>query len=99
VNGAEATPDAFVATVMVVVELLNNPLAPLLGAVNITFTPGTGLLMESRIVTASGFANAVLMFADCGVVPAFAVIEAAAPTRLLSVKFTVVSPDAAAVTV
>src|ERR1017187_3640905 len=37
VNGAAATPDPLVATVIVAVELLNNPLAPLAGAVNVTF--------------------------------------------------------------
>ena len=44
VNGAAATPDALVATVMVVVLLLNRPDAPLPGAVKVTFTPDTGLL-------------------------------------------------------
>jgi len=39
------------------------------------------------------------MVADCGVVPAFAVMEAAAPVLLVSEKFTVVKPVAAAVTV
>ncbi len=99
VNGAEATPDALVATVIVVVLLLNTPDAPLPGAVNVTFTPATGLLPASLTVTASALAKAVLIVADCGVVPAFAVIEDAAPRRLVSEKFTVVSPVAAAVTV
>ena len=35
VNGAVATPDAFVATAIVVVLLLNSPEAPLLGAVDV----------------------------------------------------------------
>src|ERR1017187_10486886 len=52
VNGADATPDPLVAIVMVTVELLNNPLAPLFGAVNVTFTPDTGLLPASVTVTA-----------------------------------------------
>jgi hypothetical protein len=77
VNGADATPDALVATVIVAVLLLNTPDAPLPGAVNVTFTPGTGLLLTSRTVTASALAKAVLTTADCGVVPAFAVIDVA----------------------
>jgi thiamine transporter ThiT len=99
VNGAEATPEAFVATVIVAVLLLNLPEAPEPGAVNVTFTPDTGLLPASFTVTASGLAKAVFMVADCGVVPAFAVMEAAAPALLVSEKFTVVKPVAAAVTV
>src|SRR5437899_12757993 len=74
VNGADATPDAFVATTIVPVLLLNTPEAPDPGAVNVTFTPETGLLPASFTVTASALAKAVLTFADCGVVPAFAVI-------------------------
>src|SRR4029077_9284265 len=74
VNGADATPDAFVATVIVAVLLLKIPDAPEPGAVNVTFTPDTGLLPASFTVTASALAKAVLIAADCGVVPAFAVI-------------------------
>jgi len=99
VNGADATPEAFVGTMMVVVLLLKAPDAPDPGAVNVTLTPETGLLPASFTVTASGLANAALMAADCGVVPAFAVIDPAAPVRLVSEKFTVVSPAEAAVTV
>jgi thiamine transporter ThiT len=99
VNAADATPEALVATVIVAVLLLNTPEAPEPGAVNVTFTPETGLLLASFTVTARAFANAVLMATDCGVVPAFAVIEAGAPALLVSEKFTVVSPVAAAVTV
>jgi hypothetical protein len=99
VNGADATPDAFEATVIVAVLLLNSPDAPDPGAVNVTFTPETGLLPASFTVTASAFAKAVLIVADCGVVPAFAVIVVGAPTVLVNEKFTVVRPVAAAVTV
>ena len=84
---------------MVAALLLNKPDAPVPGAVNVTVTPDTGLLPASFTVTASALAKAVLMVADCGVVPAFAVIDAAAPAVLLSEKFTVVRPLAAAVTV
>jgi hypothetical protein len=99
VNGAEATPDAFVGTVIVAVLLLNTPDAPDPGAVNVTFTPLTGLLPASFTVTARGLAKAVLTVADCGVVPAFAVIVVAVPAVFVSEKFTVVRPVAAAVTV
>src|SRR5207245_5849093 len=99
VNGADATPDAFVATTIVPVLLLNTPEDPAPGAVNVTFTPETGLLPASFTVTASAFAKAVLIVADCGVVPAFAVIVVAAPTVFVSEKFTGVNPVAAAVTV
>jgi hypothetical protein len=99
VNGADATPDAFVATVIVAVLLLKTPDAPVPGAVNVTLTPETGLLPASLTVTASALAKAVLIVADCGVVPAFTVITTAAPAVLVSEKFTVVSPVAAAVTV
>jgi hypothetical protein len=64
VNGAEATPEAFVATVMVAVLLLNLPEAPEPGAVNVTFTPATGLLPASVTVTARALAKAVLIAAD-----------------------------------
>ena len=97
-NGALATPEALVATVMVAVLLLNTPDAPEAGAVKITLTPDTGLLPASRTVTASGLAKAVLIAVLCGVVPALAVIVAAAPAVLVSEKFNVVRPVAAAVT-
>ena len=93
-----ATPDAFVATTIVAVVLLKTPDAPVLGAVNVTFTPETGLPPASFTVTASAFGNAVLIFVDCGVVPAFAVIDDAVPELFVSEKLTEVSPVAAAVT-
>ena len=98
VNVADAIPDAFVATVMVAVALLNLPEAPAAGAVNVTFTPATGLLPASLTVTDRGFTKAVLMAADCGVVPAFATIATAAPAVFVSEKFSVGKPVAAAVT-
>ncbi len=91
-------PEAFVATAIVLVELLNTPLAPVVGAVNVTLTPATGLPPPSFTVTPSAVANAVLIAADCGVVPAFAVIVDGAPAVFVSEKFTVVNPVAAAVT-
>src|SRR5437879_11735524 len=68
VNGADATPDAFVATMIVAVLLLNTPDAPDPGAVNVTFTPETGLLPASFTVTDSAFAPDVLIVDDLGAV-------------------------------
>ena len=98
-NGAEATPEALVATVDVIELLPNRPDAPDDGAVNVTLTPDTGLFPASFTVTESAVAKAVLMAADCGVAPAFAVIEEGAPAVLLSEKFTAVRLPDEAVTV
>jgi len=101
VNGAEAIPDAFVATIMVAVLLLNTPDAPDPGAVKVTFTPATGLLPASFTVTANAFAKAVLMVADCGVVPAFAVIVVGVLIVFVREKLATVAvePDIEVVTV
>jgi hypothetical protein len=92
VNGALAIPLAFVTTLIVAVLLLNFPLAPEPGAVNVTVTPETGLFETSFTVTASGLANAVLIAVDCGVVPALAVMEVAALAVLVSLKLLVMDP-------
>ena len=76
-------PEAFVATVIVAVLLLKTPDAPAPGAVKVTFTPLTGLFPASFTVTAIALLKAVLTVADCGVVPAFAVIEVAPATACL----------------
>ena len=87
-----------VGTVIVVALLLNMPDAPLAGAVNVTFTPGTALLPASLIVTASALAKAVLSAALCGVAPALGVIAAAGPTEFVREKLTGERPAAAALT-
>src|SRR5260370_660491 len=92
VNGADATPEAFVATVIVAVLLPNVPLAPDPGAVNVTLNPDTGLFPASLTVTARAFVNAVLISADCGVVPALAVIVHAVPAVFVSEKLSEVMP-------
>lgn len=97
-NDAEATPDAFVAIEIDVALLLNLPDAPEPGAVNVTITPATGFAAASLTVTAGELANVVFTVALCGVVPAFAVIDVAAPTVFVNEKFTFVNPVAAAVT-
>ena len=99
VNGADTAPEALVATVIAVVLLLNNPDAPLPGAVNVTFTPEIGLLNASLTVTASAFAKVVLTTALCGVAPGLAVITDAEPCVFATVKLTPLRPVEAAVTV
>jgi hypothetical protein len=85
VNTADvATPELFVTAVFT--PPANVPLAPLPGAANVTVTPLTGLPPESRTVATSGFVNAVLIGALCGV-PLVAVIEAGAPAVLVNAKF------------
>jgi hypothetical protein len=62
VNTAEvAIPLAFVVAVFT--PLAKVPLAPLVGAANVTTTPLTGLLPASVTVTTRGAAKAVLMVA------------------------------------
>ena len=55
-----ATPSAFVNTVASFVPLpANTPPAPLAGAVNLTGTPGTGVLRLSRAMTFMGSGSVV----------------------------------------
>src|SRR5256884_172415 len=84
--------------------MINTPDAPAPGAgapgaVNVTFTRETGLLPPSLTFTASVFEKVVLIVADCGVVPAFAVMVEGVTDVFVSEKFTGVTPVAAAVTV
>jgi hypothetical protein len=98
VNTAEvATPLALVTAVFT--PPANVPLAPVwAGAVNVTVTPETGLLLASFTVACSAVVNAVLIVAVCGV-PAVAVIVAADPALLVRAKLAaVVTPDTDAAT-
>src|SRR5712671_4443745 len=98
VNVAEvATPLALVTAVFA--PPANVPLAPVCaGAVNVTVTPETGLLLASFTVACSAAVNAVLIVADCGV-PAVAVIAAAGAAVLVRAKLAAVAtPDTDAVT-
>jgi hypothetical protein len=79
-----ATPLAFV--VAVVTPPANVPLAPLPGAVNVTVTPGTGLLEASLTVAWNAEPNGLPTVALCGV-PPVAVMDAAVPAVLVKVKF------------
>jgi hypothetical protein len=88
-----ATPAAFVVAVLI--PPVNDPLAPLPGAVNVTSTPLTGLLLASLTVATNGAAKAVLIVAFCGV-PLVALIDAAAPATLVRAKVAGVAAPAAA---
>src|SRR5438034_740059 len=68
---------------MVLVLLLNVPLAPLAGAVNVTLTPDTAFPKASVTRTTSGPANAVFTVAVCGE-PDVTVIAVAAPGVMLN---------------
>src|SRR6202051_4100295 len=89
VNVAEvATPLAFVIAVFT--PPANVPLAPVCtGAVNVTVTPETRLLLASFTVAFNAVVNAVLMVAVCGV-PAVAVMLAADPALLVRAKLAAV---------
>src|SRR5450631_3337454 len=88
VNTADAMPVASVGTVMVLLLLLKVPEDPVDGAVKTTLAAGRGLPNWSLTVTLRGMANAVLMFADCRVVPGFVVMAFATPGLLVSEKLT-----------
>ena len=92
-----ATPLAFVTAVFT--PPANVPLAPVCaGAVNVTVTPESGLLLASFTVACSAVANAVPIVALCGV-PPVAVIVAAAPALLVRAKLAeVATPETEAAT-
>jgi hypothetical protein len=58
IAGEVATPELLVVAVAVL-EPLKVALAPELGAVNVTVTPDTGLLLASLTVTTSGAGKAI----------------------------------------
>ena len=98
VNTAEvATPLAFVTAVLT--PPANVPLAPVCaGAVNVTVTPETGLLLASFTVACNVDANAVPTAVLCGV-PADAVMLAGVPEVFVSEKLAAVAtPDTDAAT-
>src|SRR5712671_1528171 len=98
VNVAEvATPLALVTAVFA--PPANVPLAPVCaGAVNVTVTPETGLLLTSFTVACNAVVNAVLTLAFCGV-PPVALIAAADPALLVRAKLAAVAtPDTDAAT-
>jgi hypothetical protein len=76
-TGAVATPWAFVIAVFT--PPANVPLAPLAGAVKVTVTPFKGLFEASFTVACSCVANAVLVFALCGVPPVAVMLGPATP--------------------
>ena len=91
--------DADIARVRHAAALAINTIDPVDGAANVTVTPLTGLLLASRTVTWSEDAKAVVIAVDCGVLPALAVMLAAAPAVLVRAKLAgVAKPAALAVT-
>ncbi len=96
---AVARPLLLVVAVAVFNPPVKVPLVPLAGAVNVTVTPLTGLLLASLTVAASAVAKLVLTVALCEA-PPVAVILAAAPAVLVRLKLAgVPTPDTVAVTV
>ena len=93
-GGAVATPLLFVVAVVAVCPPANVPLAPLAGAVNVTVTPLSGLLLASLTVAASAVAKAVFTVALCAV-PAVAVMLAGGGVFTVKVKLVVctILPD------
>src|ERR1700730_8944667 len=92
VNTAEvAIPLAFVVAVFSPPAKL--PLAPLVGAVNVTSTPLTGLFPASVTVATKGAVNAVLIDALCPE-PLVATTLAAGPALFVSEKFAGVATPA-----
>jgi hypothetical protein len=95
--GAVATPLLLVVAVTLAPVPAKLPLAPFAGAVNVTVTPLTALLLASFTVVCSAVRNAVLTVALCGV-PAVAVMLAAAPAVLVRLKLAGLTPETLAVT-
>jgi len=96
VNTADvATPLALVVAVFT--PPAKVPLAPVVGGVNVTTTPLTGLFPASVTVATSGAAKAVLIAALCPE-PLVAATLAAAPVLFVSEKFADVAPVALATT-
>jgi len=86
-----ALPEELVVAVVVVDPFANVPLAPLVGAVNITFTLLSRLPAKSFTVACSVDPNAVLIAAVCGV-PPVAVTVCGGPGRLVREKLAVRAP-------
>jgi hypothetical protein len=99
VNVAEvAVPVASVVAVAIALPPVNVPLAPLLGAVNVTTTPVRALPPLS-FTMAFKAAKAVLITTLCGV-PDVGVTLAGAPARFVREKLAgVATPDTVAFTV
>jgi hypothetical protein len=89
--GAVATPLLLVVAVAVA-ELPNFPLAPLAGAVNVTTTPLTGLLLASLTVACSAVVNAVFTVALCGVPPVAVMLDGVELEFVSAIPFNVTLP-------
>ena len=89
-TGEVAIPDALVVAVFT--PPANVPLAPLDGTVNVTVKPLNGLLKESFTVTCNCVANAVLMFALCGVPAEAVMLEGNPATPLAGLNAAITAP-------
>jgi hypothetical protein len=94
-----AKPLELVVSISIDVPFANVPVAPVVGAVNVTTTPLTGFELLSSTTATSGDANAVLIAEFCGE-PLATAIVAGAPAVFVRLKFAgVVTPAAVAVTI
>ena len=92
-SGAIAIPFAPDVAVVDVSPPVNVPLAPVVGAENVTTTPLTGLLNSSLTVACNPIGKSVLIGVDCGV-PAVAAMVKAAPAVFVNENVAgVVTPD------
>ena len=89
--GAVATPDELVVTLAFPVKVAP---APVVGAVNVTLTPLTGLPKLSFTVAWRAVAKTALINVPCGV-PAVAVMDAAGPGVLVRLKGAFTEPTEA----
>ena len=96
--GPVATP-LLLVTAVAAAKPPNVPVAPVAGAVKVTVTPPTTLLLASLTIACKAVANTVLTLVLCGV-PVVAVMLAAAPAVLVKLKLAgVLTPATVAVSV
>ncbi len=101
-DGAVATPLPFVVAVAVVTPPANVPVAPVAGAVNVTATPPSRLLLASLTAAVSRVPKLVFTVALCEVPPLAAMFAAGpgAAAVFVRLKFAgVATPATVAVTV
>lgn len=97
--GAVALPEPSLITIAVVLPPVKVPLAPEAGAVKVTATLETGLLLASSTVACSAVGKLPPATVSWGV-PALAAMDAGDPARLVSEKLAgVATPATVAVTV
>ena len=99
-NVSANCPALLVTPLMPPPWLLNEPLAPLLGAAKLTLTPGTTLPNGSVTVATSAFVNAVLTVALWPVPEVTAIVSLVVWAVFVRLKLAgLVAPTAVAVTI